>query len=60
MFMESRWLPVAGGVAAAALGMVADGRMFGIVCDDEIYRGMLRQTDIAAPPGGGKTAADAA
>ena len=42
------------------VALVADGRMVGIVGDYEIYRGMLRQTDIAAPPGGGKTTADAA
>lgn len=34
------------------VAIVADGRMAGIVGDQEIYRGMLRQTGVTAPTGG--------
>ena len=34
------------------LALVADGRLIGVIGDDEIYRGILRQTGIAegTPP----------
>jgi len=32
------------------LALVADGRLIGVIGDDEIYRGILRQTGIAEGP----------
>jgi hypothetical protein len=33
--------------AAAPLALVEDGKLIGVIGDDEIYRGILRQTGMA-------------
>ena len=36
------------------LALVADGKLIGVIGDDEIYRGILRQTAIAESPAPGR------